>query len=199
MTAQKGLGILQHPPPGDGFEHRLSGAWGGAIQKGSVHFISVYLKDSEGMSPTNMAILDELATFLGKIKGPWICGGDWNLIPQVLKEANWHRIVDGVIKAPIDNTCNGSTYDFFGVHKSLDACVLDTFIISDVGTKPHWPCRILLKGSTRHKAVRRLVRPDKVPAGLPAGPLPRPCHVSAGPAVTSRSSSSALIPRLPIE
>ena len=50
VSARKGLGIVEHPPPADGYEHRIAGAWVGAVVKGGVHVVSVYLKDSEGMS-----------------------------------------------------------------------------------------------------------------------------------------------------
>ena len=43
--------------------------------------------------------------------------------------------------------------------------------ISDGGCNPHWAARLYLSGSARHKAVRRLVKPDKIPADLPFGRL----------------------------
>ena len=169
----KGLGILQHPPTADGFEHRIAGAWVGAMIKGGVRDVAVYLKDSEGLSDTNKAIRKELAASLGKHKSPWICAGDWNLPPEALAGSNCPRLVNGVIKAPTDATCNGATYDYFVVHKALESSVVSTIRIEHGGCKPHWPCRLLLRGNARHKAARRLLRPDKVPADLPAGPLPQ--------------------------
>ena len=43
VSARKGLGILEPPPPRDGYEHRIAGAWVGAVVKGGIHFVSVYL------------------------------------------------------------------------------------------------------------------------------------------------------------
>ena len=59
------------------------------------------------------------------------------------------------------------------VHKSLDSSVAAVIRIADGGCKPHWPCRLLLRGDARHKAVRRLIRPDKIPGDLPVGFLPQ--------------------------
>ena len=43
--------------------------------------------------------------------------------------------------------------------------------IADGGCCPHWPARLYLDGALRHKAVRRLIRPDKVPGAHPPGPI----------------------------
>ena len=80
--------------------------------------LNVYLKDGEGLSNTNMYILEQAAICLKALKGPWIAGGDWNLEPHLLVAANWLSMVGGVVHAPDQPTCHGHVYDFFVVRPS---------------------------------------------------------------------------------
>ena len=61
---------------------------------------SIWLRDSKGLSEDNLLILQEGAAIISQIRGPWILGGDWNLIPQALQSTNWLTMVGGVIVAP---------------------------------------------------------------------------------------------------
>ena len=67
-----------HPHPAevlrDGTRHRFHAAWVSGFLRGGLHCCSIYLKDSEGASETNMHLLHEAATFLSCLKGPWIIG-----------------------------------------------------------------------------------------------------------------------------
>ena len=171
VCVRKGVGVVPNPAATDGYEHRIAGAWVQGALRGGVHFFSVYLKDGEGVSDTNLAILTELAALLGAVRGPWVVGGDWNLTPEMLAQSGWTSIVKGRVAAPAEPTCNGKTYDYFVVSESLSDAVQGVVRIADGGCNPHWAARLYLSGATRHKAVRRLVRPDKVPADLPHGPL----------------------------
>ena len=45
--------------------------------------------------------------------------------------------------------------------------------MSDGGCNPHWTARLYLHAAARAKAVRRLIKPDKIPGKLPHGPLKR--------------------------
>ena len=143
------------------------------MQKGGVHFVTVYLKDGERISQTNQAILTELAAYLGTIRGPWIVGGDWNVTPQQLQSASWDNIVKGAMKQPTEPTCTGKVYDYFVVSKAIEASVVAATRLENGGFSPHSAVRLLLSGAARHKAVRRLVKPKLIKAELPAGPLPR--------------------------
>eukprot|EP00969_Alexandrium_andersonii_P314472 13892230-Alexandrium_andersonii.AAC.1 len=116
VCARKGLGVEPHRQAPDGFQHRIGGAWVGAVIRGGVHFVSVYLKDGDGLGETNLAILAELAAFLGALRGPWVVGGDWNISPEVLVSSNWLQAVGGVVEAPAQPTCHSCTYDFFVLH-----------------------------------------------------------------------------------
>ena len=173
IASRKGLGHIPcHKQFKDGFNQRLGAAWIGAVQKGGVHFVTVYLKDGEGIGETNQAILTELAAYLGTIRGPWIVAGDWNVTPQQLQAASWDKIVKGAIKHPKEATCNGKVYDFFVVSRSIEASVAAVSRLDNGGFSPHSAVRLFLSGAARHKAVRRLIKPKMIKADLPSGPLP---------------------------
>ena len=177
VAARRGIGIAAHDDlVADGYQYRLHFAWVGAVMRGGLHCGSIYLRDSEGLSPSNLAILGAATAAICALRGPWILGGDWNMTPATLIASNWLSTVDGVIVAPELPTCNSSVYDFFVISKSLVHAVAGGQRIEDAGLHPHWPVRLLLRGDARRYLVRRLVRPQLIPAVLPHGPLhlPRP-------------------------
>ena len=97
IVARAGVGITPLSLTGlqSDLHHRLQFSWVAGICKGGVHILNVYLKDSEGLSPTNMHLLEQAALCLKSIKGPWIAGGDWNMEPQMLEAAGWLSMVGG--------------------------------------------------------------------------------------------------------
>ena len=125
VLARAGTGIASAPGdliPHD-MRHRLHLAWTGAVLKGGIFNLSVYLKDAEGLGETNMALLDAAAVCLNALNGPWIMAGDWNVTPQTLEASNWLKIVKGVVHATALPTCHSSTYDFFcWTQKHLARC-----------------------------------------------------------------------------
>ena len=169
VASRKGLGSTPHEFIADGYRHRIGAAWVGAVVKGGVHNFSLYLKDGEGMSDTNAAVLTQLAAAIAAVRGPWIVGGDWNMTPQALMESNWPKIVRGHVHAPTLPTCNDSTYDFFLVSHHLNDAVAGVTRLSDGGCKPHWTVRLYLRGNARARAVRRLISLMKSLASFPTG------------------------------
>ena len=172
VASKRSIGIAGHAHVTEGFRHRMHLAWVGGVMRGGVHCGSIWLRDSEGLSSENMLILDHAAASLGKLKGPWILGGDWNLTPQVLLESNWLEVVRGVIVAPRHPTCNGKVYDFFVVAEGLVPAIAGIVRIDNAGLHPHWPSRLLIRGDARRHMVRQLVRDPCIPGALPMGPLP---------------------------
>ena len=79
--------------------HRVQHAWAACAVKGGMHCISIYLKDSVGIS-ANLDILLEVAALVKTIDGPWIIGGDFNATPQAMANANWPQVLGGTIIAP---------------------------------------------------------------------------------------------------
>jgi len=141
--------------------------------------ISVYLKDSTGLGETNLAILQELSAIIAMLSGPWIIGGDWNLEPQALKDANWLNLVHGTAVFPCVPTCNSSVYDFFVVADALVCTVAGIARVDGAGLHPHAPSRLYLRSDAKRMLTRQLVKPAKVPGLLPFGPLPEPVHLDA--------------------
>lgn len=171
VLARKGPGTTPHDRTRDGFEHRIAGAWIGAVVRGGIHCFSVYLKDCDNLGDTNAAILTELAALVGAVRGPWVVGGDWNMEPRLLQQSNWMNIVQGQVHAPTEATCNGKTYDYFVTSRSLTTSVVKTVKLHDTYTSLYWAARLYIRGDARHKAVRRLVRPHRIPPNVPHGPL----------------------------
>ena len=93
VSARRGIGIYQHNIVNEAVEHRLCFAWIGGIIRGGMHCGSIWLKDSEGLSQTNQSILVEAAASIGRLRGPWVLGGDWNMTPQVLASSDWLAVV----------------------------------------------------------------------------------------------------------
>ena len=60
---RRGSGIADMTDPliHDGMRHRICISWVDAIVRGGVYCVSLWFRDSEGMSQANMALLDELA------------------------------------------------------------------------------------------------------------------------------------------
>ena len=173
-AAKRGIGVVPldivHPP----VAHRLTFARIAGIVRGGFHLGSIWLRDSEGMSESNRAILDHAASSLGRLRGPWIIGGDWNLTPEVLAESGWLRVVGGFIVAPQLPTCNGKVYDFWVVCNGMRPAIAGIQRIDDAGLAPHYPTRLLVRGGARRFDVRQMSRPAVVPGQLPDGPLPGP-------------------------
>ena len=166
----------------DGVQHRLCLAWVDAVVRGGIHNLSVYLRDSEGLSDKNQHLLEQAAVALRIIDGPWVAAGDWNISPQTLASSGWLDMVGGVIFATELPTCNENTYDFFVVHRSLAHAVAGVQRLEDGGMNPHWPTRLIIRGDARRFAIRKLIRPPKVEGILPFGPSGSdPCydHVTA--------------------
>ena len=175
VLTRRGMGIHQNTDEvvRDGMRHRIAISWVDGVQRGGVHCGSIWLFDPQGLSAANMALLEKAAAALLACQGGWILGGDWNISPDLLQSSKWLEIVGGVICCTTLPTCNGSTYDFFVVHRSLAHAVVGVQRIDD-GCTPHWQSRLLLRGDARRLADRKLVKPPKVEAHLPFGPKREP-------------------------
>ena len=74
----------------------------------------------------------------------------------------------GTIFAPELTTCNGTIFDFFIVTNNFAHAVAGVQRIEGVGTSPHFPVRLLLRGDARRFTVRTPVRPKKGSANINA-------------------------------
>ena len=176
ILARKGIGI--HSPTNsaipDFCSHRIHLAWVACVAKGGMHCMSIYLIDSVGMNPSNILICEQAALVLRALCGPWICSGDWNLEPDVLAASGFLKLVDGVVFAASLPTCGEKKFDYYVVSKSIAHAVVGMQRIEGVGMEPHYPTRLLIRGDARRFAIRKLVRPTRVPPVLQHGPQPQP-------------------------
>ena len=153
----------------EGVQHRVAFSHVGAIVKGGLHLGSVWLRDTEGMTDENMAILQAVSQALTKLKGPWILGGDWNMPPEELMKSGWVDSIEGVIVATKSNTCNNSVFDYFVVSAKLRHAVRGIQLVNDHAFSPHHPARMYIDGNARRKQARRIRKPTKIPGILPHG------------------------------
>jgi hypothetical protein len=120
VTARRGFGLTPHETlVPDDFAHRLHFAWIGAVIPGGVHLGSIWLKDGQGISPLNLSILEQATIAIGRLRGPWILGGDWNIEPSELLATGWLKTVGGLIVASAAPTCHIRKYDFFVVSSAI--------------------------------------------------------------------------------
>ena len=172
VACRKHIGIIDNTEllVPEGLRHRICVSHIGAICKGGIHFISLWLRHTEGLSEENLMILYAVAKILTKIKGVWIIGGDWNITPAVLTASKWLHVVGGYLAAPQANTCHGSTYDFFVTHQDLKHDVVSVARVEGAGIQPHFPARLTVRGDGRRRMIQTVVRPTKVPGAVPFGP-----------------------------
>lgn len=91
---------------------RIHVRWMGAAVRGGIHLVTAWPHHTEGPTPRNLDILDELARVIASIKGPWIIGADWNMTPATLAATGWLDFIDGIAIMPDGTTCQSSCIDF---------------------------------------------------------------------------------------
>ena len=126
------------------YRHRVAVSWVDGIVPGGVHCISAYFRHSEGLSPANMALLDELTVVIRSLTGPWLLAADWNFSPAVLVASGWTKVVRGEVFATSLPTCHDSTYAYFVVHSQLAKYVVAVQRVDDTGLYPHFASRLLV-------------------------------------------------------
>ncbi len=152
---------------------RVHAKWMGGMVRGGVHLLTTWPHHTEGPSPRNLDVLDDLARIISSIKGPWLAGADWNMSAAALAATGWLDMVDGVAIVPEVCTCEASCIDYFVVHRSMLHMVAGISVIEDAGLHPHKPVRLFLRADARSLKVRRLRKPASFPkGGGPPGCLP---------------------------
>ena len=173
VASTNGIGITGHCADAiePGHKWCTAAAHAACLCRGGVHIISGWLHHSQGLSAENTELLEEWECFIRTIRGPWIIAADWNMAPATLAKSQWIKRINGVIVAPACPTCNGSTFDYFVVARKIVHAVVAVIRIDDGGFHPHHPVRMLLRPDARRKMVRTLVKPSRVKACIPHGPL----------------------------
>ena len=150
---------------------RMQHAHVGAVCRGGIHCVAVYLYNSEGLSERNRGVLLDLARLIRGLRGPWVVMGDWNLSPEVLQASGWVEEVCGKVLCPSMPTCKNSTIDYFVVDRRFVHAVVYVKRLEGFGITPHYPVRMAIRALPRRMMVRRMVAPRKIPAVLPSGCL----------------------------
>ena len=72
--------------------------------------MSIYLWDSEGLTPRNRELLEQAGEFAKKFGGPWLLAGDFNMPPETLENeaACWLGAAGAVIVKPEGLTCRSA-------------------------------------------------------------------------------------------
>ena len=81
ITARRGTGIspVESGLIAPEMKHRIAAAHVNAIVPVGVYMISIYLKDTEGLSEENLRVLQEAAALALSLGTPWIMAGGWNI------------------------------------------------------------------------------------------------------------------------
>ena len=141
-----------------------------------VHLVSAYLRHSEGASPENLRILEEVAANLATANGNWLLAMDANMCPEVLQQTGWLDLVNGVIHHCGQETCGRNNYDYFVATASVSRTVHGVQKITDRGINHHSAVRILLKAGNIRRRRRVLQKPPRVPGIMPQWPQPQQIH-----------------------
>ena len=148
-------------------QHRV--VWAYSTLADGCILASVYLRHSEGLSPDNRSILEQIAATVSAIEKPWIIAGDFNMEHTVLAESGWLDMVGGVAFAP-KRTCGAAGLDFFVVSRSLASSVQGVQLVSDTGTFPHAGVRLIVRAGQTRRCRRVAVKPTRIPGTMPHGP-----------------------------
>ncbi len=166
---------------------RLQARHIGGVVRGGFHYVSQYLRDSEGASPQNLAHLDKTAALIKSLKGPWVIAGDLNMPPEVLKATGFIEFIDGVVIAIADPTCGDQCFDYFIVARSFAHAVAGISLVSDGGFNPHSPVRLFLRTDARADAVRRPAAARRFTPERPTGCLPEVACIPMEEAAVKRA------------
>ena len=158
--------------------------------------MSIHLWHSEGLTERNWRILHAAGQCIARFGGPWIMGGDFNMMPANLQEAHdWLRQLGGEIKAPQVATCTNG-------NRVIDFVILDQriaggvhAIYTDLGFEagsPNHAVIVRLRCKANRAMVRQLVKPKSFPADRPMG-----CSAEPHKSRMRSSSSSSMWPQGP--
>ena len=158
---------------------RCHSRWVGAMCRGGLHVVSLYLHTAEGLSQRNLDLLQALAEHLHSLNGPWVVAADWNLPPSELETSGWLDFVGAIVVSTKLPTCGGNRNDYFAVSECLSHAVVGASVVHDAGFTPHRPVRMFLRAAPREIMLRRLVAPRPFLVDLPVGCLLATAHASA--------------------
>ncbi|CAK0863906.1 unnamed protein product, partial [Prorocentrum cordatum] len=166
---------------------RLAVAWIDAYSKEGLVLGAAHLWNSEGLTQRNQRILANWGATMNAIQKEWTLGGDFNMDPEKLEQAEIVRKMNGVT---VHDTQQGScmrkdgtrsTRDYFIVSRGLVAPTLQAEVQEGYDTSPHLPAK--MRSPVHHQSdnminvlCKRTPWPLTRPTGCPSQPArwPKP-------------------------
>ncbi len=195
IFARDYLGMAR-PPWGD--EMVVPGRVAAAVVEAPGHrqilMFSAYLRDGEGMSVANRAIMAAIGACvqrMGHGSGdfearagamPYLVGADFNSEPEDLVGTGMLDTIDAQIFAPATRrgTCRtataGRTLDFFMLDAGLSRAVGEVATVEDGTLATHVPVRLVFHPRVTCLKALSLRSPPALPTERLYGPLPAPPH-----------------------
>jgi len=169
-----------------------------AVLKGGVLLGSVYLRDGEGLSCSNVELINAVAGYVKACGMPFILGGDWQVCPEDMESSGLPAAMKARVVAP-----DGHTYQAGG-HTSL----IDYFLVSDClfnngvvvscevkdskVIHKHKPVLLKVTGSCRSRKCKVMRRPKALPKeraqGCKRGTTDWSCALDAARQISDQAS-----------
>ena len=146
-------------------KHRIGAAWS-TLNDGCL-LLSAYFKDSEGLSPVNLDVLEQLAIIIEAYRAPWILAADFNMPPDLLAASGWLDVTQGSIVHTSQATCGTEYYDYFVVGGGVQGSVVKAQCILDANTYNPCGVRLLLRAGALRRRRRTLVKPTNFRPSFP--------------------------------
>ena len=139
----------------------------------------IYLYHSEGPSPANMKILNDLSRTLTALGRPFVVLGDWNMEPAEVVETNWIKAHEASFTSTAQPTCRTPTQNGTTTDKEYDYAVVShhwnqectATLNHAINFTPHSGVTICLPGGIKNQLVETLKRPAPFPRESPYGPF----------------------------
>ena len=110
--------------------------WSGQLVRlkcSTVLLVMVYLTNGLAESGENLENMWERANLISDRELPFICMGDWNMIPEEMQKTELVSSIGAVIKTPV-----GVEYTCTSGNRLLDYALVDRRLASVVQVEPYW-------------------------------------------------------------
>jgi len=108
----------------------------------TILILSLYMWDGEQLSERNENILNQIYILLQIIRLPFLCCGDFNMHPDVIKASDWPSKLKAVVRHPAVtstlNNNNTSLIDFCLISESIQQILLSITLDPSVSWSPHF-------------------------------------------------------------
>ncbi len=143
---------------------------------------SGYLRDGEGLSQANLAILADVGAHV-RLQGehaPYLIGADFQMTPQLLTTSGFVEECDGRVVATglRRGTCRSvkanAEIDYFVMGTGMSLGLASVATVEGAGTRPHVPVRATFHAQQVAMRAMVLRKPPRLPKERVLGPVPPP-------------------------